>query len=47
LIVFDTSTLVSAAFRRGCVPELAVRHALNMDQVAVSEPVMAEVLDVF
>lgn len=46
MIIFDASTLVSAAFRRGSVPDLAVRHALRTDQIAVSEPVMAEFLDV-
>lgn len=46
VIVFDASTLVSAAFRRGSVPDLAVRHALRTDQIAVSGPVMAELLDV-
>jgi len=47
LIVFDTSTLVSATFRRVCVPDLAVRHAFRTDRIAISEPVMAEVLEVF
>ena len=46
MIVVDASTLVSATFRRGSVPDLAVRHALRTGQVAVSEPVMAEFLDV-
>jgi putative PIN family toxin of toxin-antitoxin system len=46
VIVVDASTLVSAAFRRGRVPDLAVRHALRTGQIAVSDPVMAEFLDV-
>ena len=46
MIVFDASTLVSAAFRRGSVPDLAVRHAFRTDRIAVSEPVRAELLDV-
>jgi predicted nucleic acid-binding protein len=46
VIVVDASTLVSATFRRGSVPGQAVRHALQTGRVAVSEPVMAEFLDV-
>jgi putative PIN family toxin of toxin-antitoxin system len=46
VIVFDTSTLVSAAFRRNGVPSQAVRRALAMDRIAVSEAVMTELLDV-
>ena len=46
MIVFDASTLVSATFRRGGVPARAVRHALRADRIAVSEAVMAELLDV-
>lgn len=46
MIVVDASTLVSAAFRRGSVPDLAVRHALGTERIAVSEPAMAEFLDV-
>ncbi len=46
MIIVDASTLVSATFRRGSVPDLAVRHALRTGQVAVSEPVMAEFVDV-
>lgn len=42
MIVFDASTLVSAAFRRGSVPDRAVRHALHTDQIAVSGAVMVE-----
>ena len=47
MIVLDASTLVSAAIGRGSVPDRAVRHAFAADRVAVSEPVMAELLDVF
>ncbi len=46
MIVLDASVLVSAAFRPGSVPDQAVRHAVLTDQVAVSELVMAELLDV-
>lgn len=46
MIVVDASTLVSATFRRDGVPARAVRHALRADQLAVSEVVMAEWLDV-
>jgi putative PIN family toxin of toxin-antitoxin system len=47
LIVFDVSALVGAAIKRDGVPEQAFRHALSHDQVAVSEPVIAELVDVF
>lgn len=46
VIVLDAFSLVSAAMRHGSVPDQAVRHALQTDRVAVSEPVMAELLDV-
>jgi putative PIN family toxin of toxin-antitoxin system len=46
VIVVDASTLVSATFRQGSVPDLAVRHALLTGRVVMSEPVMAEFLDV-
>ena len=46
MIVFDATTLVSATFRRDGVPARAVRHALRSDRVAVSEAVLAELLDV-
>lgn len=46
MIVFDASTLVSAVFRRGSVPDLAVRHAFRTDKIAVSGATMAELLDV-
>ena len=44
--MFDATTLVSATFRRGGVPAQAVRRALRSDRVAVSEEVLAELLDV-
>lgn len=47
MIVLDASTLVSAAIGRGSVPDRAVRHAFVADRVAVSDPVMSELLDVF
>jgi len=47
VIVLDASALVSAAIGRGSVPDRAVRHAFAHDRVAVSEPMMAELLDVF
>jgi uncharacterized protein len=46
VIVFDASTLVSAAFRRDGIPARAFRHALGADRIAVSEPVIAELLEV-
>ena len=47
MIVLDASTIISAGMGRGSVPDRAVRHALASDQVAMSEQVMAELLDVF
>ena len=46
MIVFDASTLVSATFRRNAVPARAVQHAFRTDRLAVSEPVLAELIDV-
>ena len=46
MIVFDASTLVSATFSSDGVPAQAVHRALDEDQVAISEPVMTELLDV-
>lgn len=46
MIVFDASTLVSATFNSHGVPAQAVQHALREDRVAISEPVMTELLDV-
>ena len=47
MIVFDVSALVGAAIRRDSVPELALRRALREDRIALSEPALAELLDVF
>lgn len=47
MIVFDTSTLVGAAIRRGSVPDRAMRRAFASDRVAASDATMAELLDVF
>jgi putative PIN family toxin of toxin-antitoxin system len=47
VIVFDASTLVGAAIRRGSVPDQAVRHAFASDPVAFSEATIAELLAVF
>lgn len=46
MIVIDASTLVSATFNSRGVPAQAVQRALREDRVAISEPVMAELLDV-
>jgi putative PIN family toxin of toxin-antitoxin system len=46
VIVFDASTLVSAAFRREGVPAKALRHALRADRIAVSGAVLAELFGV-
>ena len=46
MIVFDASTLVSAAFSSDGVPARAIHRALDKDRVAISEPVMTELLDV-
>lgn len=46
MIVLDATTLVSATFRREGIPARAVRRALRSDRVAVSEAVLAELLDV-
>lgn len=46
MIVFDAPTLVSATFRRDGVPARAVRHALREDRIAVSDPILDELLDV-
>ena len=46
MIVFDASTLVSATFRRNAVPARAAQHAFRADRLAVSEPVLAELIDV-
>jgi uncharacterized protein len=46
VIVFDASTLVSATFNSQGIPAQAVQRALRKDRVAISEPVMTELLDV-
>jgi putative PIN family toxin of toxin-antitoxin system len=47
VIVLDASVLISAAMGRGSIPDRAVRHAFASDRVAVSEPMIAELIDVF
>ncbi len=47
MIVLDASVLISAAMGRGSIPDRAVRHAFASDRVAVSEPMIAELIDVF
>ena len=44
--MLDVSTLVGAAIRRGSVPDQAVRRAFATDHVAISEDMMAELIDV-
>ncbi len=44
--MLDASTLVSATFNSHSVPAQSVEHALSKDRVAISEPVMTELLDV-
>jgi putative PIN family toxin of toxin-antitoxin system len=46
VIVLDASTLVSAAIVRGSMPDRAMHHAFDVDEVAVSEATLAEVADV-
>ena len=46
MIVFDASTLVSATFRRGGIPARAARRALREKRIALSDDVMAELIDV-
>jgi putative PIN family toxin of toxin-antitoxin system len=46
LIVFDTSTLIGAAIRRGSVPEQALEYAIRTDRIASSEPMLLELRDV-
>lgn len=41
-VVVDTSTLVSAAIRPDSIPDLAVNHALQFDQVYISDETFAE-----
>lgn len=46
MIVFDASSLVGAVIRRGGVPERALRHVLRADTLALSEPVLDELIEV-
>lgn len=46
MIVLDTSTLVSATFRPDNIPARAVDRAMRDDLVAISDELMAELLDV-
>ena len=46
MIVLDASTLVGAAIRRGSVPDQAMRHAFATDRVAISQAMVAELVDV-
>lgn len=46
MIVLDVSTVVGAAIRRGSVPYQAMRHAFATDRVAVSDDMIAELVDV-
>lgn len=45
MIVFDGWSLVGAAVARDNVQERALVHALRTDQVALSQPVLVELLD--
>jgi len=47
VIVIAASTLISAVIARGSVPDRAMRHAFEADEVTVSEAILAELLDVF
>jgi putative PIN family toxin of toxin-antitoxin system len=46
LIIFDASSLISAAIRHDSIPDRAVRHAFQTDGIASSVGGMAELLDV-
>ena len=46
MIVLDASTLVGAAIRRGSVPDQAMRQAFATDRVAISQAMVAELVDV-
>jgi len=46
LIVFDASALISAAFKAGSVPERALLRAEEVDVLALSSAVDAEIADV-
>ena len=41
-VVFDTSTLVSAALRVGSVPHEAFAHAVSAGEVCISQATLAE-----
>ena len=45
-VVFDTSTLVSAALRMGSLPHRALAHAFSVGEVCASESTLAELADV-
>jgi uncharacterized protein len=47
LIVFDASAIVSAALKVGSVPERALLHAEEVDVLALSAVVDAEIAEVF
>lgn len=47
MIVLDASTLVSAAIVRGSIPDRAVHQAFETDGVAVSDPTLTELVQVF
>ena len=46
MIVLDASTLIGAAINRGSVPDRAMRHAFDSDDVAISEATLAELTGV-
>lgn len=46
MIVLDVSTVIGAVIRRGSVPDLATRHALASDDVAVSAALLTELNEV-
>lgn len=44
--MLDVSTIVGAAIRRGSVPDQAMRLAFAADRVAISDDMIAELMDV-
>ena len=46
MIIFDVSTLVEVAIRQDSTPDRALKYALRTDHVAVSEPMLGELVDV-
>ena len=46
-MVFDGWSLVGAAIARDSVLERALSHALRTDQIALSQPVLIELLSIF